>query len=144
MQQTLTLLAGDSKERENKGGGWKTKSKEKGGARRRGRAISSPDFTWAEGNNCCAVSFIFPFNFPLLCFASLSCLYCSVPCTDRPCHPCTMTARMHSIPLTCQYDSAVVLLNHYTFVPLGDRDYTLIFLPFPNYLTRKTSEAKSL
>ncbi len=69
MQQTLTLLTGDSKERENKGGGWKTKSEEEGGELRRGRATSTPDFTQTEGDNFSAVAFSFPFSFPVRHFA---------------------------------------------------------------------------
>lgn len=71
MQQTLTLLTGDSKERENKGGGWETKSEGKGGELRRGCATSTPDVGPEQrGDNFCAVSFVFPFGFPLPRFAS--------------------------------------------------------------------------
>lgn len=71
MQQTLTLLAGDSKQRENKGGGWETKSEEKGGGPRRGRATSTPDFM-CRGQSFSAASIVFPFHFCLFAFADLA------------------------------------------------------------------------
>lgn len=99
MQQTLTLLAGDSKERENKGGGWKTKSEEKGGEWRRGRATSSPDFTWAEGDKF----FHFSIQLPLAVF-SLFVPLIFVPRAVRSCRTCTGKQTGH----TCQCVSAPV------------------------------------
>lgn len=71
MQQTLTLLAGDSKERENKGGGWKTKERGKKGGEVAPHLLTSHE---TDGDNLCR---FFPFFFfcHQLPFA-VFCLFC--------------------------------------------------------------------
>lgn len=77
MQKTLTLLAGDSKERHNKGGGWKRVRKK---LKRRGCAL----FSWLPEYR----AIISMPGLPFATFASLSYSSCSALTPRRPVKQC--------------------------------------------------------
>lgn len=133
MQQTLTLLAGDSKERENKGGGWKTKERGKKGGEVAPHLLTSHE---TDGDNLCRF-FLFFFFCHQLPFA-VFCLFCFTYLT-------VIAPRCPVILAQWALRQTKSLHVHSTRgLRLNSNLFFFFFLPFLNYLSRKTSEAKSL
>lgn len=99
MQKTLTLLAGDSKERHNKGGGWKRVRKKL----KRGCAL----FSWLPEHR----AIISMPGLPFATFASLSYSSCSALTPRRPvkqCQAVLFTSDL-SVCLCCSFTNSLCI-----------------------------------